>query len=158
MQMLKRKLSERPRKERRVIAGMERAERASGAWSPWRKLDKSEIEDVLATAAANGQSVQGTWGEPHTIFENGWLVVNVRTAHPPSLKFPVDHAFFRTTTFAELNWKEKQRVKDELFGADRTAIEIFPRQADLVDAINMYHLWVFPAGFKFPFGLSDGQS
>lgn len=51
------------------------------------------------------------------------------------------------------SWSELQRIKDELAGADRTAIEVFPAQRDLVDVANLYHLWVLPEGFVLPFGL-----
>jgi hypothetical protein len=46
-----------------------------------------------------------------------------------------------------------QRVKNELVGAGRVGIEVFPAQADVVDAANMFHIWVLPEGFQLPFSL-----
>jgi len=50
-----------------------------------------------------------------------------------------------------VTWSEKQKIKDELFGKDRTAIEIYPPSNELIDDGNVYHLWVYKRGYKFPF-------
>jgi len=48
-------------------------------------------------------------------------------------------------------WRDKQRVKDELFGPGYTAIEVMPPREELIDEADMYHIWVLPAGFLLPF-------
>jgi hypothetical protein len=53
------------------------------------------------------------------------------------------------------NWRHLQQIKNEVAGEDRTAVEIFPPEAELTDTANEYHLWVFPAGFKLPYGLGE---
>lgn len=55
-----------------------------------------------------------------------------------------------------VTWAEKQRIKDELVGQDRLAIEVYPALADLVDDAPIYHLWALPQGFALPFGLHLG--
>lgn len=50
-------------------------------------------------------------------------------------------------------WAELQRIKDELCGPERVAVEVFPPQSHLVDDANCRHLWVLPEGFALPFGL-----
>jgi len=55
-------------------------------------------------------------------------------------------------------WYELQRIKDELVGPERTAVQVFPPREDLRDSANMYHLWVLPPGRALPFGLHlEGQ-
>ena len=54
------------------------------------------------------------------------------------------------------HWKFLQKVKNEILGEDRLAVEIYPPTSELIDEVNAYHLWVFPKGFKLPFGLSRG--
>jgi len=44
------------------------------------------------------------------------------------------------------HWREMQRIKNELFGEETTAIEYYPAQSDLVDDHNIYWLWVFSEG------------
>lgn len=52
-----------------------------------------------------------------------------------------------------LPWADKQKIKDDLVGAERVAVEVFPPRSELDDAANMYHLWVLPEGFELPFRL-----
>lgn len=47
----------------------------------------------------------------------------------------------------------KQEIKNELFGNNRTAIEVFPKDKNLVDVMNVYHLWIFSKDFEMPFGI-----
>ena len=53
----------------------------------------------------------------------------------------------------ELTWAEKQQIKDELFGKNRVAIEVFPPEDRLIDVADVYHLWVFEKNFRMPFGI-----
>lgn len=55
---------------------------------------------------------------------------------------------------ADIPWKIKQEIKDELFGEKRLAIEVFPKKKNLVDTCDVYHLWVFAKDFELPFGIS----
>jgi len=51
------------------------------------------------------------------------------------------------------SWSDLQRIKADLCGADRVAVEVFPPASELVDEANMAHLWVFPKGYVLPFRL-----
>jgi hypothetical protein len=42
----------------------------------------------------------------------------------------------------EVPWRHKQRIKNEVLGEVFQAIEVFPRQTELIDDANMYWLWV----------------
>lgn len=54
---------------------------------------------------------------------------------------------------ADIPWATKQEIKNEIFGKDRVAIEVFPEESKLVDVCDCYHLWILPKGFKMPFGI-----
>ena len=49
-------------------------------------------------------------------------------------------------------WAEKQRIKNELFGLEAVAVEVFPKESELVDHAEMYHLWVLH-DTEIPFGI-----
>lgn len=51
------------------------------------------------------------------------------------------------------SWAEKLQIKDELFGKNRVAIEVYPQEDRLIDIADVYHLWVFSKGFRLPFGI-----
>jgi len=50
------------------------------------------------------------------------------------------------------DWRDLQRLKNELCGTDTEAVELYPAERRLVDAANQYHLYVLEPGFNFPFG------
>jgi hypothetical protein len=55
------------------------------------------------------------------------------------------------------DWRHFQRIKNELAGAEREAIEIFPPESKLVDTANQYHIWVLPEGQSTPFTWKEGR-
>lgn len=123
------------RAERRRLA---RQGTLSGVWQ--RKPSPKEL------------GIGSRWfGELDRAYSNGKYAVMVRTIDTEWGK--VDHACIRNTGSTDITWREKQKIKNELFGKERVAIEVFPAESDLVDQANMYHIWVLPAGFKLPFGI-----
>lgn len=57
----------------------------------------------------------------------------------------------------EVTWAQKQQIKNELFGENRFAIEVFPKQKNLVDVCDVYHLWVFDKKREMPFGIAPKE-
>ena len=55
------------------------------------------------------------------------------------------------------DWRHFQRIKNELAGYEREAIEIFPPESQLVDTANQYHLFVLPKGISTPFTWKEGR-
>lgn len=55
------------------------------------------------------------------------------------------------------DWRDLQRIKNELCGPECEAIEIYPAESRLVDSSNQFHVWVFPKGKMVPFGFFDGR-
>ena len=53
------------------------------------------------------------------------------------------------------DWRDLQRIKNELCGPECEAVELYPSESRLVDTSNQYHLWVIKSGFRFPFGYTD---
>lgn len=41
-----------------------------------------------------------------------------------------------------ISWATKQRIKNEVFGNEVEAIEVFPKESLLVDQAEMYWLWI----------------
>lgn len=56
---------------------------------------------------------------------------------------------------ARHDWRDMQRIKNELVGPEHEAVELYPAESRLVDTSNQFHLWVLkepqPA-CGFPFG------
>lgn len=130
---------------------MNRAERRrlTRAGDPPGKRERRKSPKELGMGA-------GWFGELDRAFTNGKYAVVGRKIHVPAWG-EIIHICIRNTGNTDIPWKEKQKIKNELFGPERVAIEVFPAESDLVDAANMYHLWVMPKGFKLPFGIGGGQ-
>jgi hypothetical protein len=48
-----------------------------------------------------------------------------------------------------ITWEELQEIKNQCGFSHLDAIEIYPRQADVVNVANMRHLWVLPIQIAF---------
>lgn len=56
------------------------------------------------------------------------------------------------------DWRDIQRIKNELIGSECEGVEIYPAESRMVDTANQYHLWVIlEPGIRFPFGFNDGR-
>ena len=55
-----------------------------------------------------------------------------------------------------MDWRDKQRIKDQLAGEETDAVELYPMRSRLVDGANQYHLWCLRPGLKFPLGWDEG--
>jgi hypothetical protein len=55
------------------------------------------------------------------------------------------------------DWRDLQRIKNQLCGLDAEAVELYPAEARMVDQANSYHLWCLPAGQRFPIGWDAGR-
>lgn len=54
-----------------------------------------------------------------------------------------------------ISWEALQEIKDALGFADRDAVEIHPRQCDVINVANMRHLFVVPT--LLPFAWRKGK-
>lgn len=52
------------------------------------------------------------------------------------------------------DWREMQRVKNEILGPEWEGMELYPAESRVVDTANQYHLWCLP--FTLPFGWHSG--
>jgi hypothetical protein len=55
------------------------------------------------------------------------------------------------------DWRDFQRIKNELLGPEREAFEVYPAESRLVDTNNQYHLFVLPEGQGLPVGYATRQ-
>lgn len=60
-----------------------------------------------------------------------------------------DRVMIRKHDSSRVVWAEMQRIKNELFGEDRIAVEVLPRQKDVVDSANMYWFFLIPKDIEF---------
>jgi hypothetical protein len=110
-------------------------------WTPFRRLPRTVI-DTDGTAAV--------------LYENSRYQVIARERQSPELG-PYVHLTIRSTDGAPRHdWRDFQRIKNELVGEEAEAVQLYPAESRLVDTANHYHLWVFRR-YRFPFGLQERE-
>jgi hypothetical protein len=56
------------------------------------------------------------------------------------------------------DWRDLQQIKNELVDPEIEMWECYPKESQLVDTANQYHLWGFATTTKIiPFGFTDGR-
>jgi hypothetical protein len=143
--------AERRRNERRdqKAAKKQGREEVLGRWTPF--------EDAGDTITMNkGQhAVQLSATGFKKCFVNNRYTVMVRQAKPDPIFGRVIHlSIRRNDRSAARDWRDFQRIKNELVGPEVEAVEFFPAESRLVDAANQFHLWCFP-DFRFTVGFSE---
>lgn len=114
--------------------------------TPWEKRDACAVN--VPRAALRGSE---EWTP--TCYVNNRYSVQVSTT-PIGYGQSIIHLWIRAHDGTmPRSWSDLQRIKNDLVGPDRLAVEVFPPVSELVDQANMAHLWVYPAGHVLPFGL-----
>jgi hypothetical protein len=131
------------RSARRAAEARERRALKTGAWGRWRH----ETFDLSGVPGRGGWSRRVSES-----YANDLYVVLVR-----HLATGVTHYAIRTLSSHEPPWRDLQRIKNELAGPERFAVQVCPPASRLIDEADMYHLWVMPAGFEPGYGLGDGD-
>jgi hypothetical protein len=81
------------------------------------------------------------------------VTVYLRGEHP--IFGAVAHLSFKTHDKQPYHdWRDMQRIKNEVCGPEYDAVEIYPAESKLVDTSNQYHLFVF-RDYKLDIGFQE---
>lgn len=112
----------------------------TGDWGPWDRID---LPDGIPG---------GGWCRDIRFAASNRLYAVL--CRPLATKWgTVIHCAIRTASNLEPPWRDKQRIKDELFGPEFTAVEVMPPRDEIIDEADMYHIWVMLSGARLPFTL-----
>lgn len=108
-----------------------------------------------------GEDVRSPTPDGTRIFGNGWWTVHVRRLdgrnEPADLADALHLSIHDRPRSTRHDWREFQRIKTELVGPEREAVELYPAESRLLDTSNEYHLWVMPEGEKIEIGWDLGR-
>ena len=103
----------------------------------------------------------GSWADtPLRCWGNAWyqVVLYVRPPDPPEMPIATAQLSLKRWDREQIfEWRDLQRIKDDILGTDVEAVQLFPASARIVDTANQYHLWALPAGMAYPIGYFDGR-
>lgn len=54
------------------------------------------------------------------------------------------------------DWRDFQKIKNQLCGREAEGVELYPAESRVVDTANQYHLWVFTKQ-RMPLGFERGE-
>jgi hypothetical protein len=116
------------------------------AWTPFERMD------TLIDGAGNHLPVPSD----SLILKNSRYQVWVRRVWVQ--EFQVDVIWLsikRLDREAIHDWRDLQRIKNEICGPECEGIELYPAESRLVDTSNQYHLYVFAPGVRVPLGFQE---
>lgn len=110
---------------------------------------------VCDTVTINGKTIAGPAGGFHLCLKNSRYTVLLRKVMCGEPFGEAVHLSIKRNDRATIHdWRDLQRIKNEVLGSDAEAIELYPANERLVDAANQYHLWSFP-NMKMNFGFDN---
>ncbi|MEQ1761608.1 MAG: hypothetical protein ABL984_00550 [Pyrinomonadaceae bacterium] len=112
---------------RRAKASRNRAHLSEGRNSNWSPLRLATVTNhALYDPALDGDC-----------FKNDLYTVFRREISPGAVHLSIR----RNDREAAKDWRDFQRIKNELAGPEWEGLELYPAESRLVDAANQYHLW-----------------
>lgn len=94
---------------------------------------------------------------PEAVYVNSRYVVQVYDASD-QLGIPMKHLSIKNNDNNHMahDWRDLQRIKNEICGEEKEAIELYPAMSRMVDTSNQYHLWVFMEDNPIKIGWKNG--
>lgn len=120
---------------------MRRASAANGR--KLQKKDWNEFQDVTAEALYRHRLLNpGSTYRPDRVYQNNKFIVQVFD-NKQILGMNATKAMIRRAdSGTEVFWADLQRIKNEIWGLEAQAIQMFPKESELVDDANLYWIWV----------------
>lgn len=127
---------------------------SDGAWGPWRE-SRSLTSPALGRSDAVAISIESTVWQ-RIMFNDVYQVFmrKVFTGDAPgsALASLTLLTIKRNDREPIHDWRDLQRIKNELTSPEHEAIELYPSESRKLDSANQYWLWVLPKGRTLPFG------
>jgi hypothetical protein len=167
------------RAERRRRAANPKARVSAVPWTPFeraRAVDPGEFETEEAWARFRALAEHDEQGRSaefyHDLYKNAALnselylnsryQVEVRRSNMPDgeggILQMVHLSIKRRDQQVIHDWRDLQRIKNELVGPETEGVELYPAESRCIDTANQYHLWVVNSGtYRWPVGWHEGS-
>lgn len=123
-------------------------------WTPFERCDLNQW--IAAYTRRIGHAPQGEYDLPIAIWQNSRYEVHVNRFTTFPIDCPIVQLSIKRRDKREIHdWRDLQRIKNEIMGPEIEAIELYPAESRLVDTANQYHLWCFPPDHRVPVGYSE---
>jgi hypothetical protein len=150
-----------------------RKAKAKTGWVPLEQYvltrTKAEIDAMVRDLAAHfpnksedehRRSILNGMGELDDYWRNDQYAVHVirwRGQGPNGCDI-VQLSIKRHDRLPTRDWRDFQRIKNQLVGPECEAVELYPAESRLVDTATQYHLWcVKDPKYRWPIGYDEGR-
>lgn len=133
---------------------------APGAWRSDKDIDADAPHETLP-AWTPFEPIQSSGGAEQFYVENSRYVVGVTRLRlrlfgdRPQAVYRLGIQNFDQS--ARHDWRDFQRIKNELIGPEAEGFELYPAESRLVDPSNYFILWVLPKGDRIPVGVREAR-
>jgi hypothetical protein len=114
---------------------------------PWRPMQPDRFDP---DPAAHAQRLAALGADE--LWTNDRYQAVVRRVGRTPVGFLVELSITRRDKAPIHDWRDLQRVKNDIMGPEVEAVELYPAESRLVDTANQYALFCLPKGRRFPFG------
>jgi hypothetical protein len=140
------------------------------AWTEFRRGSVPPITEEQITGAMKSfpqlsrDAIEASFDDVlnDTIYVNSRYQVNVRYVNDvPGILGTIAHLSIKRLDKERIGperYRDFMRIRDELMGTEREAVELYPARSREVDTANQYHLWVMPPLAVLPFGWHSGRN
>jgi hypothetical protein len=118
-----------------------------------RPAERVISPELAAAAAADPVVAAAALDETKEMWMNDRYVVCV-LRHPEE-GWPARLSIRRTDRGHVHDWRDLQRIKNDIAGPDAEAVELYPAEERLVDTANHFWLWCGRPGYRFPLGFTE---
>lgn len=131
------------------MSRQERRASLSLAKSHLRKVNRSLSDDFAEIPQEKWP--HGSNPRPIAVFRSKRFLVQAYEENAGVIRLSV----CRTTVdsngnwLAHITWEELQKIKNGVGYSEQDAVEVYPRDQDVVNVCNMRHLWIMPEHLKF---------
>jgi hypothetical protein len=109
-------------------------------WTPFEKATPLLNPDLLASLSQEEKGEFMRIMERTAIYTNSRYMVNVERT-PKGGDVEIYLSIKDKWRSARHDWRDFQRIKNELLGPEQEMIEIYPAESRLHDSANQFHLW-----------------
>jgi hypothetical protein len=104
-------------------------------------MDRKAVREMILDSLTNE-----TW------MNDRYVVTVIRMYGPGGLPI-VQLSIRRQDRGVARDWRDFQRIKNQLVGPECEGVELYPAESRLVDTATQWHIWcVSDSRFRFPFG------
>src|SRR5262245_4281241 len=125
-------------------------------WSRPMKHKKRDISKIPWTPFVEMQvptTGLGAAHDPDRIYRNSRYQVSVWYEENDQMGKYIHLSIKDIDKTARHDFRDYQRIKNELCGPETEGIELYPAESRLVDTCNQFHMYVLP--HRLPFGFSE---